>query len=82
MISEVFTLITFISNKSIASLFENYYTLKTPVNFKFRTEFQDAPLLEQVVKIYISGKRGFNGSVNTSESFGFRSQFEPLYILF
>ena len=26
--------------------------------------------------------RGFNGSVNISESFGFRSQFEPLYIIF
>ena len=26
--------------------------------------------------------RGCNGSVNISESFGFRSQFEPLYIIF
>ena len=26
--------------------------------------------------------RGFHGSVNISESYDFRSQFEPLYIMF
>ena len=29
-----------------------------------------------------SPRAGFNGSVNISESCGFRSQFEPLYIIF
>ena len=35
--------------------FDNFYTLRTPVNFKFRTEFQAA---EQVVKIHKSVKTG------------------------
>ena len=29
----------------------------------------------------ISSARGFNGSVNISESCDFRSQFDPLYII-
>ena len=33
-------------------------------------------------EINLSIARGFNGSVNISESCDFRSQFDPLYIIF
>ena len=34
------------------------------------------------ISMYKDTARGFHGSVNISESYDFRSQFEPLYIMF
>ena len=36
-------------------------------------------MLAQIIGLH---SRGFNGSVNISESCDFRSQFDPLYIIF